>query len=268
MNSILGIEGLVKYFDGVQAVDHATFGVEAGSVTALIGPNGAGKTTVFNLISGLIRPDHGSVTFEDTDVTSSAPHQMAASGLVRTFQQPRTVTRMTVRENLHMAAPNQPGENLRNLLISPRAVRRSEETVAERAEELIDLFELRGVADDYGGTLSGGQRKLLEMARALMAGPRMLLLDEPLAGVNPTLVRRIEEMISVLRNERNMTVLFIEHDLSTVMRLSDWVIVMSQGAVISSGSPQDVRGDQAVLDAYLGTHAEEIDPSRHPEDRQ
>ncbi|MFP3915155.1 MAG: ABC transporter ATP-binding protein, partial [Actinomycetota bacterium] len=217
--------------------------------------NGAGKTTLFNLVSGLIRPDRGAVTFEGRDVTRAAPHRVAASGLVRTFQQPRTMTRMTVRENLHLGASGQPGEKLRNLLVRPRSVRRKEEAVAERAEELLALFDLGSVADDYGGTLSGGQRKLLEMARALMAEPRMLLLDEPLAGVNPTLGRRIEELIALLRRERNMTVLFIEHDLSAVMRLSDRVIVMSQGGVISSGSPEGVRRDPAVLDAYLGTHA-------------
>lgn len=256
---IFGVAGLVKNFDGIHAVDHASFDVKAGSITALIGPNGAGKTTLFNLISSLVPLDEGKVTFRGRELTHVAPHRVADAGLIRTFQQPRTMLRMTVRENLHLAAPGQPGEKLRSLFVNRRDTLRRESEVAHRAEELIDLFDLGRVADDYGGTLSGGQRKLLELARALMAEPTMLLLDEPLAGVNPTLGRRIEELITMLRSERNLTVLFIEHDLPAVMRLSDWVIAMDQGAVLATGSPDTVRNDQAVVDAYLGTPADDLD---------
>lgn len=259
---IFGVDGLVKNFDGIHAVDHASFEVEAGSITSLIGPNGAGKTTLFNLVSGLVPLDAGKVTFQGRELTHAAPHRIADTGLIRTFQQPRTMLRMTVRDNLHLAGPGQPGEQLRSLFVNRRRTARREAEVAEKAEELIELFDLTRVADDYGGTLSGGQRKLLELARALMAEPRLLLLDEPLAGVNPTLGRRLEELIAMLNSERNLTVLFIEHDLPAVMRLSDWVVVMNQGAVMATGTPETVRNDQAVLDAYLGTHADDLDRDR------
>lgn len=250
----------MKHFGGLRAVDHASFEVREGSITALIGPNGAGKTTVFNLISGLIAGDAGSVSFRGKDLSHTRPDQIARSGLIRTFQQPRTMTRMTVRENLHLGARDQPGESLTNLLVRRRRTADRESEVAERADELLDLFELRRVADDYGGTLSGGQRKLLELARALMPEPRLLLLDEPLAGVNPTLGRQLEELIARLREEREVTVLFIEHDLPAVMRLSDRVIVMGGGRVIAEGRPEEVRRDEAVIDAYMGTHAD-VDPT-------
>lgn len=253
---ILRVDGLAKSFGGLQAVDRASFDVQEGSITALIGPNGAGKTTLFNLVSGLIATDSGSVSLDGRDITRHRPHDIARRGLIRTFQQPRTVTRMTVRDNLHLAAARQPGERLRDLVVGRRRTRAREVAVEERAGELLELFDLGRVADDYGGTLSGGQRKLLELARALMAEPRLLLLDEPLAGVNPTLGRRIEELIIQMRAEHDLTVLFIEHDLPAVMRLSDRVIVMSQGTVIARGEPEEVRRDQLVLDAYLGTHGE------------
>jgi neutral amino acid transport system ATP-binding protein len=258
-NPLLRVDGLVKDFDGLRAVDHASFEVRAGSITALIGPNGAGKTTLFDVVSGLLPGDGGTVVYDGRDLTGDASHRIAEAGLIRTFQQPRTINRMTVRENLHLAARNQPGEQLWSLAFRQRGARTREAEVAEQAEQVIDLFDLMPLADHYAGTLSGGQRKLLEMARALMPDPRLLLLDEPFAGVNPTLGRRLENLISRLRDERSITVLVIEHDLPVVMRLSDRVIVMSEGRVIASGLPEQVRADQAVQDAYLGTH---IDHSR------
>jgi len=257
---LLRVDALVKHFGGLRAVDHAAFDVTEGTITALIGPNGAGKTTLFNLVSGFLREDGGSVHFGDQDITRAAPHDVAAVGLIRTFQQPRVMTRMTVRENLHLASKDQPGEQLRNLFINRRATRRREREVGDRAEDLLQLVDLTRVADDYAGTLSGGQRKLLEFARALMPEPRMVLLDEPLAGVNPTLGRRLEAMIEQLRSEHDVTILVIEHDLPAVMRISDQVVVMSDGRVIAEGRPQEVRRDQAVIDAYLGTHADIPDP--------
>ena len=251
-SSLLQIEGLVKHFGGLRAVDEATFDVERGSITGLIGPNGAGKTTLFDLISGLMPREQGTVFFDGRDMTGAAPHEVAGAGLIRTFQQPRIITRMSVRENLHLAATDQPGERLWSLLVKWRASREREADVAERADDLLDLFELTRVADDYAGTLSGGQRKLLEFARALMPDTTMLLLDEPLAGVNPTLARRLEDLIHRARQERDLTVLLIEHDLPAVMRLSDRVIVMSEGRVIATGDPEEVRRDETVLDAYIG----------------
>lgn len=257
MNSpLLRVDGLVKRFGGLRAVDHAAFDVSEGTITALIGPNGAGKTTLFNLVSGFVREDEGHVHFGSQDITHAAPHDVAGAGLIRTFQHPRVMTRMTVRENLHLASKDQPGEQLRNLFINRRSTRRREREVGERAGELLQLMDLTRVADDYAGTLSGGQRKLLEFARALMPEPRMVLLDEPLAGVNPTLCRRLEGLIEQLRSEHDVTILVIEHNLPAVMRISDHVVVMSEGRVIAEGRPEEVRRDQSVIDAYLGTHAE------------
>lgn len=250
---MLSVDGLRKYYDGIRAVDGITFTIEAEAITTLIGPNGAGKTTLFDLISGFASPDSGSVALEGTDVTHLPPHERAGLGMIRTFQQPRTITRLTVRENLAVAAPDHPGERLAALLIRGGASRRREAAVAERVDGYIELFGLERVADDLAGTLSGGQRKLLEMARALMAEPRLLLLDEPLAGVNPTLARRLEELILRLRDEFGLTVLLIEHDLPAVMRISDRVIALDQGRVIATGSPGDVRSHPAVIDAYLGS---------------
>lgn len=250
---MLSVDGLRKYYDGIRAVDGVTFTIEAEAITTLIGPNGAGKTTLFDLISGFASPDSGSVALEGTDVTHLPPHERAGLGMIRTFQQPRTITRLTVRENLAVAAPDHPGERLAALLIRGGASRRREAAVAERVDGYIELFGLERVADDLAGTLSGGQRKLLEMARALMAEPRLLLLDEPLAGVNPTLARRLEELILRLRDEFGLTVLLIEHDLPAVMRISDRVIALDQGRVIATGSPSDVRSHPAVIDAYLGS---------------
>jgi branched-chain amino acid transport system ATP-binding protein len=255
-SALLRVDGLVKHFGGLRAVDHASFDVAAGSITALIGPNGAGKTTLFDLVSGFIPEEGGTVQFDGRDITRAAPHEVGVAGLIRTFQQPRIMTRMTVRENLHLAARDHPGEYLGKLLFNRRGARRRETEVAERVEELLELVLLTRLGDDYAGTLSGGQRKLLEFARAVMPEPRMVLLDEPFAGVNPTLGRQLESLIVRLQSERRLTVLLIEHDLPAVMRISDRVVVMGDGRVIASGRPEQVRRDQAVIDAYLGTHSE------------
>jgi neutral amino acid transport system ATP-binding protein len=253
--ALLEVEGVVKRFGGIHAVDGAGFSVAAGSVTALIGPNGAGKTTLFNLVTGFERSDRGSVRFDGEEVARQPAYAIARRGMVRTFQLTRALAAMPVLDNMMLAAPDQPGERLSNVLLRPRAVRAREREVQEQAEELLEVFGLREKASDYAGTLSGGQRKLLELARALMARPRMLLLDEPMAGINPTLGRRLLDHIQRLRSEEGVTFLFVEHDMEVVMNHSDRVVVMAEGRVIASGEPHEVRSDPAVVDAYLGSPA-------------
>ena len=251
-DAILEIDAVQKRFGGVRAVDGASFGVERGSITALIGPNGAGKSTLFDVVSGFERADGGAIRLDGRSIYRLPAYAIARRGLVRTFQLTKTLNVMSVLDNMLLAAPNHPGERLGGWLTSPMAARRREREVRARALELLDLFSLGQHAGDYAGTLSGGQRKLLELARALMLGPRLILLDEPLAGVNPTLGRRLLEHIEELRGREGTTVLFVEHDMEVVMNHSDRVIVMAEGRVIAEGAPQDVRRSQVVVEAYLG----------------
>ena len=250
--SIFKAEGIVKRFGGIRAVDGATLTVGERSITALIGPNGAGKTTFFNLITGFYRPDRGRAVFDGREVQGRPPYVIARMGMVRTFQITKALARMPVIDNMMLAAPDQPGERLANVVFRPLQWRHRETEVRDQAMELLDVFNLTPLADDYAGTLSGGQRKLLELARALMARPRLLLLDEPMAGINPTLGRRLLDHMQRLRTEDGVTFLFIEHDMDVVMQHSDRVIVMAEGAVIAEGEPHEVRSDQAVIAAYLG----------------
>jgi neutral amino acid transport system ATP-binding protein len=250
--AIFEADGVVKRFGGIRAVDGASLGVREGSITALIGPNGAGKTTFFNVITGFYRPDGGSASFGGRNVLGRPPYVIARLGMVRTFQITKALARMPVIDNMMLGAPDQPGERLVNVLFRPGASRRREAEVREQATELLEIFDLGRLASDYAGTLSGGQRKLLELARALMAQPRFLLLDEPMAGINPTLGRRLLDHMQRLRAEQGVTFLFIEHDMEVVMNHADRVIVMAEGRVIADGPPDEMRHDQAVIDAYLG----------------
>jgi neutral amino acid transport system ATP-binding protein len=250
--AIFSAEGVVKRFGGIRAVDGAAMQVREGSITALIGPNGAGKTTFFNVITGFYRPDGGSATFGGDEVLGQPPYAIARRGMVRTFQITKALAAMPVIDNMMLGAPDQPGERLTNVIFRPAVWREREQEVREQAMELLDVFNLTRLADEYAGTLSGGQRKLLELARALMAQPRFLLLDEPMAGINPTLGRRLLDHMQRLRSTEGVTFLFIEHDMEVVMNHSDRVIVMAEGRVIADGEPHEVRQDRAVIDAYLG----------------
>ncbi len=251
--AILEVRGVVRSFGGVRAVDGASFAVAPNSITSLIGPNGAGKSTLFNIISGFLRGEAGVVLLMGREIQHLAPHRIVGAGLVRTFQTARALSRLSVLDNVVLAAAGHPGERLSGVLLRRRAARECERDARERASELLRLVRLDRHAGDLAGTLSGGQRKLLDFARALMAEPRILLLDEPMAGVSPPLRAQLLEHILHQRDELGMTFLLVEHDLDVVMRASDRIVVMSAGAVIAEGTPGEIRGDQRVVDAYLGS---------------
>ena len=249
----LRVENLEKRFGGIVAVDDASFEVERGTLSGLIGPNGAGKSTTFNLITGIHKPDAGRVYFEDEDVTGLRPHRLVDRGLVRTFQISRELSGMTVLENMLLAFQDQRGESLwRSVTPGLRgAVVDQERELLERVWEVLELFEIDHLAHEDAANLSGGQRKLLELSRALLTDPEMLLLDEPMAGVNPTLEGKLLDRIHELRS-RGYTFLIVEHDMDVIMNNCSTVIVMHQGRVLSEGSPDVIREDERVIEAYLG----------------
>ncbi len=250
---ILSLRGVSHAFGGLRVLQDVSFDVAAGSITALIGPNGAGKTTLFNAITGFTPPRTGTIQFEGVAVNGWPAYRIAQHGLVRTFQTTRTLRRMTVLENLMLAAPDQPGERPWAVFVRPGSVRAAEHAVRARAAALLERFKLQHLASEYAGVLSGGQRKLLELARALMLRPRLLLLDEPMAGVNPVLGQTLMEHVARLRDEDGVTILFVEHDMRVVMSFAETVVVMAEGRVLSIGSPSEVRADRRVVDAYLGS---------------
>ena len=249
---MLTVDNLNKHFGGMVAVDHCSFAVDKGSITGLIGPNGAGKTTIFNIIAGAQQADSGRILFEDRDITGMAPHQLYAMGLLRTFQIPREFARLTVLENLMAAAPAQPGERIMLNWIAPGRVRTREAQVLERAEDALAFLGLSHLGDLPAGNLSGGQKKLLELGRTMMTDARLVLLDEPGAGVNPTLLGRITGMITRLNRERGYTFCIIEHDMDLIEAICGPVIVLAEGQVLSQGSMEEIRADERVIDAYFG----------------
>ncbi|TDT32653.1 ABC transporter ATP-binding protein [Naumannella halotolerans] len=245
-------DGVRRTFGGVNAVDVQHLEVQRHVITALIGPNGAGKTTFFNLMTGFDKPDGGDWTFDGRNLGGVAASKVSNLGMVRTFQLTKVLSRMTVLENMRLGARKQRGESMFGALLPP-LWKQQEKEITEKAMDLLVRFKLDAKASDFAGSLSGGQRKLLEMARALMSDPALVMLDEPMAGVNPALTQSLLGHIIDLRDQ-GTTVLFVEHDMHMVRHISDWVVVMAEGKVVAEGPPKDVMANQAVIDAYLGAH--------------
>ena len=262
---IISVDSITRTFGGLKAVDVKHLEIQRGCITGLIGPNGAGKTTFFNLITGFDKPDTGSWSLNGKHMGRVVPHRVARNGMVRTFQLTKALSKLSVLDNVRLGARHQSGEHMLQAL-APWTWRKQEAETTERAYELLKRFKLDAKADDYAGSLSGGQRKLLEMARALMTNPEVVMLDEPMAGVNPALTQSLLEHIKALRDE-GMTVVFVEHDMDVIRDISDWVVVMAQGKVIAESLPGRLGDNPAVVDAYLGGHhdqALEFDEDGNP----
>lgn len=251
-DAILVANNVKRHFGGLAAVDVEHVEIQRGAITALIGPNGAGKTTLFNLLTGFDTPNEGDWTFEGHSLAKVPAHKVARLGMVRTFQLTKVLSRLTVLQNMMLGAQQQRGEKIFTSLL-PFVWKKQEAQIQAQAEEILARFNLLEKQHDFAGSMSGGQRKLLEMARALMAKPTMIMLDEPMAGVNPALTQSLLGHIKSLR-EDGMTVLFVEHDMDMVRDISDWVIVMAEGRIVAEGPPHDVMANPAVIDAYLGAH--------------
>jgi neutral amino acid transport system ATP-binding protein len=254
VDPILVADNVTRQFGGLTAVDVAHLEIPRGLITALIGPNGAGKTTMFNLLTGFDEPNTGSWSFDGKNLAGVAPYKVARLGMIRTFQLTKSLNLLKVIDNMRLGAQDQPGEGFLRSFLRPIWKKR-EAQISERADSLLKRFKLDEKREDYAASLSGGQRKLLEMARALMGKPQLVMLDEPMAGVNPALTQSLLEHIRGLKND-GTTVLFVEHDMHMVRNISDWVIVMAEGKIVAEGPPAQVMKDQAVIDAYLGAHAD------------
>jgi branched-chain amino acid transport system ATP-binding protein len=252
VDPIIVADNITRTFGGVQAVNVAHLEIPRNAITALIGPNGAGKTTLFNLLTGFDRPDSGQWTFDGKSLNGVPAFKVARMGQVRTFQLTKALGLLTVLENMKLGAKNQIGEGLFRSLF-PFLWRKQDDELTTKAMELLARFKLDTKSEDFAASLSGGQRKLLEMARALMSDPVLVMLDEPMAGVNPALTQSLLDHILDLKTQ-GMTVLFVEHDMQMVSHIADWVVVMAEGKVVAEGPPSEVMKNPAVIDAYLGAH--------------
>ena len=249
---MIQVEHIRKSFGGIQAVDDCSFDIPQGRITGLIGPNGAGKTTLFGIIAGFMKPNSGRILLDGADVTGWPPHRLCRRGLVRTFQIPHVFDRMSVRENLMVVPAGQHGENLFAAWLSGARVAREDAAVGAQAEDVMGVLNLTALADERAGNLSGGQKKLVELGRTMMSGATTILLDEPGAGVNRTLLATLTDDIARLNRDHGYTFCIIEHDMDVVAQLCDPVIVMAEGRVIAEGSFDAVRRDAGVIEAYLG----------------
>lgn len=255
VDPIIVADNITRTFGGLTAVQVEHLEIPRGAITALIGPNGAGKTTLFNLLTGFDKPDTGEWTFDGQGISGIPAFKVARKGQVRTFQLTKALGLLTVLDNMKLGAKGQSGESLARALF-PWFWSKQEKQIEERAIELLTRFKLEAKKDDYAASLSGGQRKLLEMARALMSEPSLVMLDEPMAGVNPALTQSLLDHILDLKTQ-GMTVLFVEHDMHMVRHIADWVVVMAEGRVVAEGDPHEVMANPAVIDAYLGSHHDE-----------
>jgi len=253
---ILSLKGVRKYFGGIKAVDGVSFDVAPKQITGLIGPNGAGKTTLFNVISGFYKPDEGEITFKGERIDSLPLYQTFHKGLCRTFQISRELKLMTVLENLMLVPPNQAGEKLWRTWFFPKMVKEQEISNRDKALESLRLTGLEHLKDEYAGNLSGGQKRLLELARTMMAEPEMILFDEPGAGVNPSERKTLADRIRQLVNEKGITVLLIGHEMELVMDICNPIVVMERGKKLTEGTPDEVGSDPRVLEVYLGGSSE------------
>ena len=250
---MIAVEHLSKNFGGIKAVNDVSLSIEAGSITGLIGPNGAGKTTLFNVIAGHYEPSAGTVSLDGEDITGLPPHELFGRGMLRTFQIAHEFSTLTVRENLMMVPGGQAGERLVDAWLRPAKVRAEEDALRRKADEVIDFLQIRQVADELAGNLSGGQKKLLELGRTMMVDAKIVFLDEVGAGVNRTLLRTIGDAILRLNRERGYTFCMIEHDMDFISRLCDPVIVMAEGRVLAEGTLDEIKANEQVIEAYLGT---------------
>ena len=249
---MIEVQGLSKRFGGLIAVNNVSLKIARGSITGLIGPNGAGKTTLFNVIAGNLEPSSGRVFFDSEDVTGLASYELFHKGLLRTFQIPHEFGKLTVLENLMMVPGGQAGESLLATWVRPREVREKEAEVLDKARGVLDFLNLDHLANTLAGNLSGGQKKLLELGRTMMVDAKLVLLDEAGAGVNRTLLKEVGDAIERLHQEHDYTFCMIEHDLEFISRLCDPVIVMAEGEVLAQGTADEVKENEAVIEAYLG----------------
>jgi branched-chain amino acid transport system ATP-binding protein len=249
---MITVKNLSKHFGGIKAVDGVDLHIDRGSITGLVGPNGAGKTTMFNLIAGLYQPTEGEIVLDGEDVTELTSHQLFHKGLLRTFQIAHEFPTLSVLENLMMVPANQLGENLMNTWLKRKQIFEEEKTLQAKAEEVVDFLSISHLKNESAGNLSGGQKKLLELARTMMVDAKVVLLDEVGAGVNRTLLKQIGDAIIRLNEERGYTFCMIEHDMDFISRLCDPVVVLAEGQILTSGTPDEIKSSDAVIEAYLG----------------
>ena len=249
---MLSIKNLYKSFGGIKAINNVSLEIEKSAITALIGPNGAGKTSLFNIISGSIKPDSGTVKLNNIDITGYDPHQLFDLGVLRTFQIAHEFSSLTVKDNLMMVPPNQTGESILQSWFSPKKIKLEEQNIARKANEVMDFLQLKHLTSEYAGNLSGGQKKLLELGRTMMVDPKIVLLDEVGAGVNRTLLNTIGDAILRLNKEFDFTFCMIEHDIEFISRLCDPVIVMAEGSILMTDEISKVKENEKVIEVYLG----------------
>ena len=260
--NILQIENLSKYFGGLAAVNNCSLKIKRGSITGIIGPNGSGKTTLFNLIAGNIIPSNGTVLFNNQNITGTPSYELFSKGILRTFQIAHEFTNLTVLENLMMVPGNQSGENLINALFKPSLVSREEDVVRDKAYEVVEFLNLKHLANENAGNLSGGQKKLLELGRTMMVDSKLVLLDEVGAGFNRTLLKDLGTAIQRLNKEKGYTFCMIEHDMDFISRMCDPVIVMSEGNVLFEGTSDEVKKNESVIESYLGRANKDFEENR------